>query len=238
MAELGRANGRAASPWAINSVLGHMSTWWAAGGAVASRVNAGGTAERAAPAGTSTTGEHAPVPGREENRGTFEKVGRIAPYRTRRPVRTLNRMGDTESFPTGRDHPDDDLQALAEGATAPPPPKPPDCPDCGLRQDRRPTLYQGHWVLLEPGIAVPAHHLPPRRRWVIGVDGIAINTWDAEPVPGALSRVAHHLVCPFPTVAPLWPWPRGMEMRAENNRRSSWLFDLPGPETCPMQDEV
>ncbi|OKJ27813.1 DUF6083 domain-containing protein [Streptomyces sp. CB01580] len=147
-------------------------------------------------------------------------------------------MGDTDSFPAGPDRPDDDFQALREGATAPPPPEPPDCPDCGLRQDRYPTLYEGHWVLLEPGIAVPSHHLPPRRRWVIGVDGTAINTWDAEPTPGAFCHVPHHLVCPCPNVGAAWPWPWGAAMREENDRRSQRLFELPTPGLRPVRDEM
>ncbi|MFB7915754.1 DUF6083 domain-containing protein [Streptomyces sp. NPDC056061] len=138
-------------------------------------------------------------------------------------------MGETETFLTGPDRPDDDLQALLEGATAPRPPRPPDCPDCGLGQDRYPTLHEGHWVLLEPGVSVPSHQLPPRRRWVIGADGTAINTWDAEPTPGAFCRVAHILVCPFPRADRQWPWPWGAAVRGENARRAQRLFDLPGP---------
>lgn len=63
---------------------------------------------------------------------------------------------------------------------------------CGLPQDRYPTLFDGHWVLLEPRIVVPAHTVPPRRRWVLTADRVAMNLWDAEPslAPNAGSRTA------------------------------------------------
>lgn len=164
------------------------------------------------------------------------RTGRIAPYRARRPTRTLKPMGDTENSVPGPDRPDDDLQALREGATAPPPPAPPRCPDCGLPQERYPTLYDGHWVLLESGITVPSHHLPPRRRWLTTTDGTAWNTWDAEPTPGARCRVAHHLVCPSPTTGPSWRWPLGTALREKNGHRAQRLFDLPElrdfPDAC------
>ncbi|MFB6785021.1 DUF6083 domain-containing protein, partial [Streptomyces sp. NPDC056352] len=54
---------------------------------------------------------------------------------------------------------------------------------------------EGHWVLLEPRIVVPAHTAPPRRRWIITPDGNAMNLWDAEPVPGAQCRIAHRMAC-------------------------------------------
>ncbi|MEU6016883.1 DUF6083 domain-containing protein [Streptomyces sp. NPDC047515] len=142
-------------------------------------------------------------------------------------------MGDTESTEGRPDRPGDKLQGFLEGATAPPPPAPLRCPDCGLRQDRYRTLYEGHWVLLEPRVVVPSHHLPPRRRWVIGVDGVAINTWDAEPTPGAMCRVAHHLACPYPATEPLWPCPRGTAMREKNGRRAQRLFNLPDLRDLP-----
>ncbi|MFJ5724455.1 DUF6083 domain-containing protein [Streptomyces sp. NPDC093149] len=142
-------------------------------------------------------------------------------------------MGDIENSATGPDHHDDDLQALREGAIAPAPPTPPDCPDCGLPQDRYPTLYEGHWVLLEPDVTVPSHHLPPRRRWLTTADGRAWNTWDAEPTPGALCRVAHHLVCPYPTADTRWPWPWGTTLREKNDRRAQRLFNLPDLRDLP-----
>ncbi|MFH8477082.1 DUF6083 domain-containing protein [Streptomyces sp. NPDC018000] len=141
-------------------------------------------------------------------------------------------MGDTENTTPWPYHPDDELQALHEGATAPAPPAPPECPDCGLRQDRYPTLHDGHWVLLERDVTVPAHHLPPRRRWLITPDGIAWNTWDAEPTPGAFCRVAHHLVCPYPE-EPLWRWPWGTAQREKNDRQAQRLFNLPELRDLP-----
>ncbi|MFB7216334.1 DUF6083 domain-containing protein [Streptomyces sp. NPDC056255] len=86
-------------------------------------------------------------------------------------------MGDTENAKPCPDRPDNTLQAALEGATAPAPPVPPN-----LLQDRYRTLYDGHWVLLEPRILVPAHTVPPCRRWVSISDGAAMNLWDAEPV--------------------------------------------------------
>ncbi|MET7791631.1 DUF6083 domain-containing protein [Streptomyces sp900116325] len=108
-------------------------------------------------------------------------------------------MGDTENTAERPDRPDYALQAALEGATAPPPPAPPDCPHCALPQDRYPTLHEGHWVLLEPRIVVPAHTAPPRRRWIITPDGNAMN---------------------------LYPWPRTTVLRQENERRAQRLFNL------------
>ncbi|MFI9625918.1 DUF6083 domain-containing protein [Streptomyces sp. NPDC052042] len=134
-------------------------------------------------------------------------------------------MGDTENSATGPDHPDDDPQALREGATAPAPPAPSHCPDCGLAQDRYATHYEGHWVLLEPRALVPAHTLPPRRRWIITTDGAAMNLWDAEPIPGTQCRIAHRMVCPYLQLEDPWPW--ATVLRQENERRAQRLFNLP-----------
>lgn len=150
--------------------------------------------------------------------------GRFASYRRTQNVRTLKDMGDTENTAERPDRPDYALQAALEGATAPPPPAPPDCPHCALPQDRYPTLHEGHWVLLEPRIVVPAHTAPPRRRWIITPDGNAMNLWDAEPAPGARCRIAHRMACPY--VEPEDPWPWTTMLRQENERRAQRLFNL------------
>ncbi|MFI8436991.1 DUF6083 domain-containing protein [Streptomyces sp. NPDC079020] len=134
-------------------------------------------------------------------------------------------MGYTENAAPAPYHPDDAPQSVREGATAPPPPAPPECPQCELPQDRYPTLHPQAWVLLEPGITVPSHTVPPRRRWLITTDGVAWNTWDAEPVPGARCRIAHHMVCPWLEADDLWPW--ATALRQENVRRAQRLFNLP-----------
>ncbi|MFF2411770.1 DUF6083 domain-containing protein [Streptomyces sp. NPDC058092] len=133
-------------------------------------------------------------------------------------------MGDTENTTDCPDRPDDALQAALEGATAPPPPAPPNCPHCGLPQDRYPTL-DGHWVLLEPGINVAAHTIPPRRRWILTTDRKAMNLWDAEPTQGAQCHIAHRAVCPYlpPEDDPLWV----TALRQENEHRAQRLFNLP-----------
>ncbi|MBD0743541.1 hypothetical protein BG418_18380 [Streptomyces sp. CBMA152] len=123
-----------------------------------------------------------------------------------------------------------------EGATAPPPPAPPNCRFCGLAQDRFATPHSGHWVLLEPGVTAPAHRVPPRRRWIIGSDGTAYNTWDAEPTPGAVCRIAHRLVCPEvpPDVPAEDPRPWATAMREENRRqRDREQQRLPEPGELP-----
>ncbi|MFD9427180.1 MULTISPECIES: DUF6083 domain-containing protein [unclassified Streptomyces] len=135
-------------------------------------------------------------------------------------------MGYTENAAPAPYHPDDALQAACEGATAPPPPTPPVCPRCALPQDRYPTLYPQTWVLLEPGITVASHRVQPRRRWLITPDGIAWNTWDAEPIPGSRCRISHRSVCPWSAADDLWPW--GTALRRENARRAQRLFNLPG----------
>ncbi|MFD4862129.1 DUF6083 domain-containing protein [Streptomyces atratus] len=140
-------------------------------------------------------------------------------------------MGDTENTTPVPDRPDDALQAALEGATAPPPPAAPDCSFCDLPQDRYPTHYEGHWVLLEPRIVVPAHTVPPRRRWIITSDGAAMNLWDAEPLPGAQCRIAHRMVCPYlpREDPPLW----ATALRQENERRAQRLFNLPDDWDLP-----
>lgn len=145
-------------------------------------------------------------------------------------------MGDTESTsscpdPPGR-RPDDDFQALLEGATAPRPPAAPECPFCELPQDRYATLYAGHWILLEPRVLLPAHTVPPRRRWIITPAGTAMNLWDAEPLPGTRCRIPHRIACPRLVPEDHWPWVTAL--RQYNSDRSRRLFDLPGegfPET-------
>ncbi|MET7444023.1 DUF6083 domain-containing protein [Streptomyces sp. NBC_01685] len=137
-------------------------------------------------------------------------------------------MGDTENIWPGPDPPDhisDDFQALLEGATAPGPPEPPDCPFCDLPQDRYATGYAGHWILLEPRILVPAHTVPPRRRWVITSTGTALNLWDAEPLPGARCRIPHRVACPYLAREDHWPWMTAL--REHNRRRMQRLFELP-----------
>ncbi|MFH8758932.1 DUF6083 domain-containing protein [Streptomyces atroolivaceus] len=141
-------------------------------------------------------------------------------------------MGDTESASPCPDPSDDhsdrltgDFLALLEGATAPRPPAPPDCPFCDLPQDRYATGYAGHWILLEPRILVPAHTVPPRRRWIITSTGTALNLWDAEPLPGAACRIPHRIACPRLEPEDHWPWVTAL--RQHNRQRSQRLFDLP-----------
>lgn len=159
------------------------------------------------------------------------RTGRIALWRDREPVRTLNIMGDTRIFATGPDNSDEGFQAYQQGATAPHPPLPPHCPFCDLPQDRFPTLYEGRWVLLEPRVVVPSHTVPPRQRWIITTDGLAVNTWDAEPTPGGVCRVAHRMACPY--LEPDDPWPWRTMLREENGRRWQRLFDLPPVRDLP-----
>ncbi|MFE7357934.1 DUF6083 domain-containing protein [Streptomyces sp. NPDC057543] len=140
-------------------------------------------------------------------------------------------MGDTGNTTPGSDSTDNAFHALLEGATAPRPPASPDCPFCDLRQDRYATHYEGHWVLLEPRITVPAHTVPPRRRWIITSDGAAMNLWDAEPLPGTRCRIAHRTVCPY--LQPEDPWPWITALRQENERRAQRLFNLPDDWDLP-----
>nr|WP_272922035.1 DUF6083 domain-containing protein [Streptomyces sp. SID4936] len=123
------------------------------------------------------------------------------------------------------------VQAALEGATAPPPPAPPSCPHCGLPQERYRTLYDGHWVLLEPRILVPAHTVPPHRRWVFTSDGAAMTLWDAEPLPETRCRIAHRMVCPYLPRDDPWPWTTAL--RQENERRGQRLFNLPAGWALP-----
>ncbi|MGW2280244.1 DUF6083 domain-containing protein [Streptomyces sp. NPDC001770] len=134
-------------------------------------------------------------------------------------------MGDTGNTAPGPDSADHIYQALLEGATAPRPPYPPDCPFCDLPQDRYPTHYDGHWVLLEPRVIVPAHTVPPHDRWTITPGGVAMNLWDAEPLPGAQCHIPHRLVCPCLRPGDFGPW---ITLHRQRNRdRTGRLFDLP-----------
>lgn len=114
-----------------------------------------------------------------------------------------------------------DQQAILEGATAPPPPAEPRCPYCHLLQDRFATLHPGTWVLLEPRVLAPSHRVPPRRRWLITTSGEAWNTWDAEPTPGGVCRIAHRMVCPGLEPEDLWPWVAAL--RIENGHAAGRL---------------
>lgn len=134
-------------------------------------------------------------------------------------------MGDSETTSSCPDPPDDYFQVLFEGAIAPRPPAPPECPFCDLRQDRYATSYAGHWILLEPRVLVPAHTLPPRRRWFITSTGTAMNLWDAEPLPGARCRIPHRIACPYLVPEDDWPWVT--VLRRHNWERAQRLFDLP-----------
>ncbi|WP_371611947.1 DUF6083 domain-containing protein [Streptomyces clavifer] len=138
-------------------------------------------------------------------------------------------MGDIENAQPGPGNDPGSLthafHALLEGAVAPRPPAPPDCPYCDLPQDRRHTGYPGHWILLEPRVLIPAHTVPPRRRWIITSDGIAMNLWDAEPLTGTLCCIPHSIVCPQLLPQDLWPWVTAL--RHHNKQRRQRLFDLP-----------
>ncbi|MEU8710408.1 DUF6083 domain-containing protein [Streptomyces sp. NPDC048565] len=120
---------------------------------------------------------------------------------------------------------DTDFQALLEGAIAPRPPTPPECPYCELVQDRYPTSYAGHWILLEPRINLPAHTVPPHCRWIITSTGTAMNLWDAEPLPGAVCRIPHRIACSALELEDLWPWLTAL--RQHNHMRTQRLFELP-----------
>ncbi|MFD6424398.1 DUF6083 domain-containing protein [Streptomyces sp. NPDC060198] len=141
-------------------------------------------------------------------------------------------MGDTGNTAPGPDSADHIYQALLEGAIAPRPPHPPECPFCDLRQDRYPTHYADHWVLLEPRTTVAAHTVPPHDRWIITPDGRAMNLWDSEPLPGARCRIPHRLVCPYLRPGDFGAWIT--LLRQENGRRRGRLFDLPEDGASPV----
>ncbi|MFC9243806.1 DUF6083 domain-containing protein [Streptomyces sp. NPDC057136] len=134
-------------------------------------------------------------------------------------------MGDAENTENRPDHLTHTFRSPLEGTTAPRPPAPPDCPYCDLPQDRYSTHYADHWVLLEPRILVPAHTLPPRRRWIITPDGAAMNLWDAEPLPGTLCRIPHRIACPCLPSEDHWRWVSAL--RQYNGQRAQRLFNLP-----------
>ncbi|GAA0451156.1 DUF6083 domain-containing protein [Streptomyces sp. NPDC046215] len=87
----------------------------------------------------------------------------------------------------------DERQAIEEGATALAPPAPPSCLRCGTPRDRCETGY-GHYLLLEPGPALPVAVVPVGHRWFIAGDGRAVNWTGARPL-ARHCRVAHRHVC-------------------------------------------
>ncbi|MFI6035705.1 DUF6083 domain-containing protein [Streptomyces sp. NPDC051315] len=121
----------------------------------------------------------------------------------------------------------DRAQAAVEGATGPEPPAPPDCPHCGLTGDRHATYYGSH-VLLEPGMPVPAHMVPPWHRWHIDSDGTAWNSRADEPEPGAVCRIPHQLACPGLAVDDIGLWRWLEAVREANARRARRRADEAG----------
>ncbi|GAA1887873.1 DUF6083 domain-containing protein [Streptomyces durmitorensis] len=73
-------------------------------------------------------------------------------------------------------------------------------------------------ILLEPGLRVPAHEIPPERRWIEIPDGKVAMYGVCPPVQSQLCRVEHALVCPNQPLPPD-PWPRISKLREANAAR-------------------
>ncbi|MFJ1602256.1 DUF6083 domain-containing protein [Streptomyces sp. NPDC088253] len=109
------------------------------------------------------------------------------------------------------------------------------CPRCGLPQDRVPTL-EHDWVLLEPGVDVPAHLVPAEHRWIVLSDG-RVTVYGVCPAdPAQRCRIEHRLACPQQELPDLWRWLTAMRM--ENARRSERLLDPPPTPAPPPAVEL
>ncbi len=105
------------------------------------------------------------------------------------------------------------------------------CPRCGLPQDRVPTLDQD-WVLLEPGLEVPAHLVPAEHRWITLSDG-RVTVYGVCPPDGSQRcRIEHRLACSNQPLPDLWPWLTAL--RAENARAAQRRTD-PEPPRRPQE---
>ncbi|MEK8141979.1 DUF6083 domain-containing protein [Streptomyces sp. M10(2022)] len=54
---------------------------------------------------------------------------------------------------------------------------------------------------------------------------MAVNLWDAEPLPGTLCRIPHRIACPQLQPEDHWPWVTAL--RRYNDQRTQRMFDLP-----------
>lgn len=107
------------------------------------------------------------------------------------------------------------------------------CPHCGLPQDRVATLEQD-WVLLEPGMRVPAHLVPPERRWIELSDG-RVAMYGVCPVDGTQRcRIEHRLACAGQRLPDLWPWLT--TLRDENKRMARRQEPAPAPGDDQLPD--
>ncbi|MFE8957649.1 DUF6083 domain-containing protein [Streptomyces iakyrus] len=105
------------------------------------------------------------------------------------------------------------------------------CPRCGLPQDRVPTLDQD-WILLEPGLEVPAHLVPAEHRWITLSDGRVAVYGVCPPDGSQRCRIEHRLACSNQPLPDLWPWLTAL--RAENARAAQRRTD-PEPPRRPQE---
>jgi hypothetical protein len=107
------------------------------------------------------------------------------------------------------------------------------CPHCGLPQDRVATL-EHDWVLLEPGMRVPAHLVPAEHRWIELSDG-RVAMYGVCPVDGTQRcRIEHRLACAGQRRPDLWPWLT--TLRDENKRMARRQEPAPPPGDDQLPD--
>ncbi|MGI5366233.1 hypothetical protein C9J60_03010 [Streptomyces sp. A244] len=104
------------------------------------------------------------------------------------------------------------------------------CPRCRLPQDRVATLEQD-WVLLEPGLEVPAHLVPAQHRWITLSDGRVTVYGVCPPDVSQRCRIEHRLACSKQPLPDLWPWLT--VLRAEN-ARAAQRRTVPEPPRPPQ----
>ncbi|MFF8393094.1 DUF6083 domain-containing protein [Streptomyces sp. NPDC016172] len=116
---------------------------------------------------------------------------------------------------------DDGLRRLRVGRNA--------CPRCRLPQDRVATL-EHEWVLLEPGVEVPALLVPAGHRWIPLSDGQVAKYGVCPPDGSQRCRIEHRLACAQQPLPDLWPWLTAL--REENARAAERRTD-PEPPRPP-----
>lgn len=92
------------------------------------------------------------------------------------------------------------------------------------------ATLEHEWVLLEPGVEVPAHLVPAGHRWIPLSDGRVAMYGVCPPDGSQRCRIEHRLACAQQPLPDLWPWLTAL--REENARAAERRTD-PEPPRPP-----